>query len=115
VVVPTIRMLEPGSVGSVNYVKFFLPLLQSGESPLLSQSVTLVGTAVTQYAYRNVTQVKFTATFPEASQGFDSDFFKFQEEDLQQDSYVRIVNMPDEDSVVEFYVGEVTVSLGLHV
>jgi len=115
VVVPTLRMLDAGEIGGVNYVKFFLPLLENGESPMLSQSVTLIGTAVTQYAYRNVTHVKFIATFPQASQGFDSDFFKFQEEDLQQGSYVRIVNMPAGNSVVEFYVGEVTVSLGLHV
>ena len=76
-VVPSIRMLNT-TVGSQSYVEFYLPLLQSGTNLGLSQSVTLTGQSVTQYVQSGVTKVEFIATFPLASEGFNSGFFPFK-------------------------------------
>jgi hypothetical protein len=113
VVAPSIRMLN-SPIGDRNYVKFYLPLLTAGESPHLSSSVTLTGEDVTQYLYKNVVSVRITVDFPvdTASAGFDSSFFPF-ENDLSFGHYQVIVNLPS-TSVIAFYVGEVSVSLGLH-
>lgn len=111
VISPTVRMLK-STIDQQSYVRFFLPLLNSGANPQFSQSITLIGKTVTQYLH-NVTQVRFTATFPQASQGFDSDFFNFEKNSITLNSSTIPSLSPN--SVVEFYVGEVTVSLGLHV
>jgi hypothetical protein len=103
VVVPTIRMMTT-KVGTQSYTEFYLPLLQKGSSPCLSQSLTLICQSVDQYVQSGVTQVKITQTFPSASEGFDSTFYPFQ-------SDTQIVNL---DSTVQLYVGEVSVSLGLY-
>ena len=76
-VVPTIRMLST-TVGSQSYFEFYLPLLQSGTNLGLSQSVTLTGQSVNQYVQSGVTEVEFIATFPLASEGFNSGFFPFK-------------------------------------
>jgi hypothetical protein len=106
VVAPSIRELN-STIGSRSYVKFYLPLLTAGANPHLSQSITLIGKNVMQYIRSDVQQVRFKVDFPKADQGFDSGFFPFE-------YYEEIVDLPP-NTVVEFYVGEVTVSLGLHV
>jgi hypothetical protein len=50
-----------------------------------------------------VDQVRITVTFPDAGIGFDSDFFNF-------DHLSETITL--DDSVVEFYVGKVIVTLG---
>jgi hypothetical protein len=110
VVAPTVRMMPPSIINGQTYVRFYLPLLEGGSNPMLSQSITLVGKTVSQYV-RNATQIKLTATFPQASEGIDpemnSSFFNFESD---------TITFPFPDSaIVEFYVGEVTVSLGLYV
>jgi hypothetical protein len=105
VIVPTVRMMK-STIGSQNYVKFYLPLLQKGTIAQSIQSVTLIGQPMSKYVFDNVDAVRFTVTFPATSRGYNSDFFKFE-----RDS----VTIPlDSDSVVDFYLGEVSVSLGLY-
>ena len=113
VIVPTIRMMN-STIGSQSYVKFYLPLLQKGTIQDSSQSVTLIGQPITKYVYANVTEVQFTVTYPASAKGYDSAFFNFEQTQFEQTT----VTIPlDTDSiwgsVVDFYLGEVTVSLGL--
>jgi hypothetical protein len=104
VVAPSIRMLS-STVGGTPYVKFYLPTLSNGSHLYRSQSITLAGNDVTKVTKSNVTQVKMSVTFPCASNGFTQDFFNFTTPSTLDFSA---------NSVVEFYIGEVTVSLGLH-
>lgn len=109
VAVPSIRMLHSAieSQGQIQeYAKFYLPLLSNGTNPMLSQSITLTGKNVVHYIRSDVQYVRFEISFPNADQGFDSDFFNF-------DSTSMTIPL-NPNSVVEFYIGDVTVSLGLH-
>jgi hypothetical protein len=107
-IVPSIRVLNSSIAGpsqstSTSYCKFFLPTLErSSENPYLSQSVTMVGGEITKIIRRGIDQVQITVSFPS---GFDSTFFNF-------DKLVETKSLPA-DSVVEFYIGNVIVSLGL--
>jgi hypothetical protein len=119
VVVPTMRMLDSTITnpqgGSTNYYKFYLPTLVKGTSPHLSQSVTMTGTNITKVSRSGISQVRINVTFPNglplSAQGFDWDFFNF-------DHTISSLNMASETvtlqagSVVEFYIGQVIVSLG---
>lgn len=108
VVAPSIRMLNSTiSAGgeTKNYFKFYLPVLQPGLSPRLSQSVTLSGSSVS-IKTGTCNAVKISVAFSKASLGFGADFFKFA-------NLEEIVDVPD-GSVVEFFAGEVIVALGLH-
>jgi hypothetical protein len=108
VVVPTIRMLNSTIVspqaGSTNYFKFYLPTLVSGASPHLSQSITMTGDDILKIARSGVSQVRINVTYPNSGSGFDSAFFNF---DHQSETVALPAN-----SVVEFYMGKVIVSLG---
>ncbi len=114
VVVPSIRMMPDANIDSQTYVRLYLPLLMSGESLHRSQSVTLVGKNVTQYVFKDVTQVQVSVSYPplQESRGFDADFFKFNPDTIILDES-SVPPLPS-GSIVELYVGEVTVSLGLH-
>lgn len=107
-IVPSIRVLNSSIAGpsqstSTSYCKFFLPTLElSSGNPYLSQSVTMVGGEITKIIRSGIDQVQITVSFPS---GFDSTFFNF-------DSLVETKSLPA-DSVVEFYIGNVIVSLGL--
>ena len=107
-IVPSIRFLNSSIAGpsqstSTSYCKFFLPTLElSSGNPYLSQSVTMVGGEITKIIRSGIDQVQITVSFPS---GFDSTFFNF-------DSLVETKTLPA-DSVVEFYIGNVIVSLGL--
>jgi len=109
VVAPTIRMLNSTiSMGGEvrNYFKFYLSILSSGIHPRNSQSVTLTGKTVLVKTEGSVNKVRITVSFPKASLGFDAGFFNFA-------SSVEEIDVPD-GSIIEFYTGEVIVSLGLH-
>ncbi|MCW4044305.1 MAG: hypothetical protein NWE94_02160 [Candidatus Bathyarchaeota archaeon] len=104
VVAPSVRMLR-STVGGTTYVKFYLPVLNSGSNLYRSQSITLSGNGVTKITQSNVTQVKMSIAFTSASEGFTQDFFN-----LAVPSTLTF----SPNTVVEFYSGEVQVSLGLH-
>jgi len=108
VVTPTIRMINSTILGTTqtDYYKFFVPSLIDGGQPRYSQSITLVGNNVTRYTTSGVSQVRITVTFPNASSGFDTGFFRFPKTSIT-------VNLP-KTSLVEFYVGQVKVILGAH-
>ena len=110
VVAPSIRMLNSTiSTGGEekNYFRFYLPILSSGTHPRHSQSVTLAGNKVSVKTEGSVNKVKIHVSFLKESLGFDEDFFNFESVDEE-------VDVPD-GSIIEFYTGEVIVSLGLHV
>lgn len=108
VAAPSIRMLNSTiTTGgtTVNYYNFYLPILNQGSHPRLSQSVTLQGTTVNVQTTGDVNTIKLRVDFPMSSLGFDEPFFNF-------DSLEEVVSVPS-DSILEFYTSEVTVSLGL--
>jgi len=109
VVAPTIRMLNSTiftGVETINYVKFYLPILNSGNHSYLSQSITLMGKNVAVKTEGSVNAVKIEVSFLKQSLGFNKSFFNFRSE-------VEEIDVAD-GSVVEFYTGEVTTSLGLY-
>jgi len=108
VAAPSIRMLNSTiTTGgtTVNYYNFYLPILERGTNPRLSQSVTLQGTTVNVQTTGNINQIKIRVDFPMSGLGFDQQFFGFE-------SLEEVVNVPG-GSVLEFYTSEVIVSLGL--
>ena len=109
VVAPSLRMLNSTiKIGSdtKNYFKFYLAYLMQGSNPRYSQSTTITGRNVTRITESDVDSVRINATFPSGSLGFSSDFFKFK-------NNAETISVPN-DSIVEFYLGEVVVSLGLY-
>lgn len=119
VAVPSIRMLTStitGLSGSTNYYKFYLPALVRGyaTNATYSQSITLIGTDIVKQTISPINQVRINVTFPNgapiSTEGFDSDFFNF---DHQIDAYHSSQTITlQSGSVVEFYVGKITVSVG---
>jgi len=110
VVAPSIRMLNSTikiESETRNYFKFFLPCLKPGLHPRNSQSITITGRDVVRTAENEVDAVRINLTFPNGLLGFNADFFKFK-------STSETFNVT-EDSIVEFFLGEVLVSLGLHI
>jgi len=110
VLAPSIRMLNSTiSTGGQekNYFRFYLPILSSGTHLRHSQSVTLAGSAVSVNTESDITKVKIQVSFPKNSLGLDEDFFNF-------DSVEEEVDVPD-GSIIEFYTGEVIVSIGLYI
>ena len=109
VVVPSIRMLNSTIAGpqgptATNYTKFYLPsLMPAATHPHRSQSITMAGTDITKIVRSDVNKVRITVTFPDEGIGFDSGFFNF-------DHLSETITL--DNSVVEFYVGKVLVSLG---
>jgi hypothetical protein len=109
VVAPSIRMLNSTiEIGSEikNYFKLYLPCLKPGQHPRYSQSITITGKDVTRIVESEVDAIKVDVTFPQGGLGFESDFFNF-------DSNEETIDVKD-NSIVEVYLGEVLVSLGLH-
>jgi hypothetical protein len=106
VVAPSIRLLN-SKIGQENYYKIYLPYLMAGTSPRLSQSITLIGRNVTRITESGISAINITISFPNQGLGFDSGFFNFR-------STTETVNVPGNPAVVEVYIGEVKVSLGLY-
>jgi len=110
VAVPSIRMLNSTITGlpqsSTNYFKFYLPtLVNASSNPYLSQSITMMGANILKVIKSGVYGVRINVTFPKAaSLGYDSSFFNFDHL-----SETRTFAQP---SVVEFYMGKVTVGIG---
>jgi hypothetical protein len=108
VAVPSIRMLnstiDDPSGTPTSYTKFYLPVLWTGNHLYRSQSITLTGNDIIKVVRSGVNQVRINVTYGKADLGFDDAFFKFDHDS-------EVVDLPD-DSVVEFYVGKVIVTLG---
>lgn len=109
VVAPSIRMLNStiSTGGEVkNYFKFYLSILSPGIHPHRSQSITLEGKKVSVEIEDSINTIKIQAAYPKVDLGFGQDFFDFE-------SSEEVIDVPD-GSVMEFYTGEVILSLGLH-
>lgn len=108
VVVPCVRALNSTiSTGSgliSNYTKMFLPILVPKSQTGNSQSVTLSGTRVSVKT-QGVNSIRIVTSFPNASLGFDTGFFRF--------TNTTVTPTIPSGSIVEFYTGEVSTSLGL--
>jgi len=102
VTAPAIRMLNL-TIGNTRYIRLYLPVLLEGATPKRSQSITLTGESVSKVS-ESVTGIKVEVSFPLA--GFDNSFFHFSET-------VETISLSGE-TVVELYVGEVDVALGVH-
>lgn len=115
VVAPSIRFLNSTITmldDSTYYVKLYLPVLTLGSAPRRAQAVTLTGNSVKAHTISGVTKINVTVSFPKGG-GFDNSFFNFpstSEEITIPDEYIS----DDNDSVLEFYVGEVTVDFGIN-
>jgi hypothetical protein len=111
VAAPSVRVFNSSIVGpaagtSTLYWKYFLPSLERATTnPHLSQSITMVGGEVTKVVKTGIDMVNITVSFPSAPLGFDSTFFNF-------DRLEESKSLPA-GSVVEFYLGKVTVAQGL--
>jgi hypothetical protein len=119
VAVPAIRMLSTNIItGSQNqnYLKCYLPVLSKGNNLYLSQSITQTGTSVFKISRTDITQVRVTASIPAAAQifGYDvgdknsSSFIRFQTTSVTYPS--TPLSTP---SILELFVANVTVSIGL--
>jgi hypothetical protein len=107
VVAPIVRQLN-SLINGVSYTRFYLPILNQGPSPQLSQSVTLTGINVQHEIFSNVNNVNVTiaVAFPNAvGMGLTQGFFSFAA------TSQTVILGPN--SVVEIYGGNVTVSLGV--
>jgi len=102
VVMPSVRMVNL-TIGDTSYVRLYLPILSVGETPKRSQSVTMTGDSVSKLG-ESITALKVEVSFPEAD--FDNFFFNFPQLE-EQVSFTT-------ETVLELYVGEVDVGLGVH-
>jgi hypothetical protein len=109
VVAPCIRVMNSsistGSSRSYNYTKFYLPLLLVGSWSSNSQSLTLTGNSVRRDT-QGASSVKITVGFPNATSGFDSDFFRFSK--LNETASMQA------NPTIEFFTSNVTMALGLY-
>jgi hypothetical protein len=107
VLAPTVRMLN-STIGSQKYYKFYLPYLVQGSNPRYSQSITIATQNIARISARisAANSVKINVTFPDIALGFSSSFFNFKS--------ITVTPLISSNSTVEFYVGEVIVSLGLY-
>jgi len=111
--VPTMRVLTStltSPTGTTNNFKFYLPDLENGTNHYRSQSITLTGGGISKVIQTGVDQVIITVTFPKALLGFNSSFFNFKNTTVTLNNLSNPKLPPN--SVVEFYVGKVTVVLG---
>jgi hypothetical protein len=101
VVVPTVRVLDSASA---NCYKIYLPTMEAGNHLYATQSITLSGNGISKTVKSGVDQIRITASFPKADQGFDSSFFNFK-------SITETKTLPH-NSLVEVYVGNLMVTIG---
>jgi hypothetical protein len=111
VAAPSIRVLYSSINSSENthYIRMYLPVLTAGESPRLSQSITLTGDSVNAYTTNGISSISVSVDFPKGtSDDFDSAFFNFP--DVNQD-----ITIPSgyDNVVLELYVSEVSVAFGV--
>lgn len=102
VVNPTLRMLNL-TIGDSRHIRLYLPVLVEGQSPREYDTLTLTGKSLTKIG-ESVTGIRVEASFPEAE--FDNFFFHFPQT-------AETIALSGE-SVLELYIGEVDVKLGVH-
>jgi type II secretory pathway pseudopilin PulG len=100
-VVPTMRVLDSAST---NCYKLYLPTLSNGTSHSYTQALTITGDGIQKTVKSGVDQIRITASFPSAAQGFDASFFNFHS--------VTETLATSANSLVELYVGDVQVRIG---
>ena len=105
VAAPLVRQLN-AVINTTNYVRFYLPILETGPNPRYSQSVTLSGKNINHQIANGITNVTITVGFPNNGIGLGQDFFNF-------DRLSETVTVAS-STVVEIYAGNVTVSMGLY-
>ncbi len=104
VTAPAIRTMNL-TIGETDYLRLYLPILAEGESPRLSQSVTLTGESVSKIAQK-VTGIRVEVSFPLSGFGFDNFFFNFP----QTSESLTLSG----ETILELYVGGVDVASGVH-
>ncbi len=118
VVAPSIRVLYSSintSISSTYYVRMYLPVLNAGEAPRLSQSFTLTGESLNAHTVNEVTRISVTVDFPSEGSGLDSVFFNFPDNSEELDVPSMGVLPSEYDNVVlELYLSEVSVDFGLN-
>jgi hypothetical protein len=110
VTAPGIRVLFSSINSTTNtyYVRMYVPVLSAGESPRLSQSITLIGESVKANTLNDVTSITVSVDFPSGE--FNSAFFNFPENsEIFDFSSLSGYN----DVVFELYLSEVSVGFGL--
>jgi hypothetical protein len=115
VTAPSIRVLFSSINASDNtcYVRMYLPVLSAGESPRLSQSITLTGESVKAHTVEYVQSISVTVDFPRgASDDFDSAFFNFAS-DSESFDFSAFYSAGYDNVVLELYVSEVSVAFGV--
>jgi hypothetical protein len=112
VLVPTLRMLSSTITGdqqnATSYFKFYLPLLENGTNQYISPSLTVTGDGITKITASGVDQVKIDLSFPNS--GFTSSFFNFNSTSITLNNTTN--PQITANSVVEFYLGQVIVTIG---
>jgi DNA-directed RNA polymerase specialized sigma subunit len=84
---------------------------ENGTNLYKSQSITLTGNGISKVVQSGVDQVKISVDYPKAVDlGFDSSFFNFKSSTVTLDS--SSTPKMNANSVVEFYVGKVIVTIG---
>ena len=109
--VPTMRVLTSTVTNgqqTSSYFKFYLPDLENGTNLYRSQSITLTGNGISQFTRSGVDQVVISVNFPQA--GFGSSFFNFKSNTITLNS--TSTPKMTTNSVVEFYIGKVVVTIG---
>lgn len=101
VVVPTMRVLDSSST---NCYKLYLPTLSNGTQNHYAQSLMMTGDGIQKAVKSGVDQIRITATFPKAAQGFDASFFNFRS--------ITETLATSANSLVELYIGDVQVKIG---
>ena len=113
VVAPSIRVLYSNiTTGNppttTHYVRMYLPVLKLGNSPRLSQSITLTGKSLNATTKTDVNSISVTVSFPKEGSGFVPDFFKFPGDNPENFDFTEYG-----DVVLELYVSEVSVAFGV--
>jgi len=90
------------TIGDTNYIRLYLPVLSEGNATKRYQTITLTGESVSKVG-ESVTGIKVEVNFP--LPGFDISFFHFSKT-------TETISLTE--SVLELYVGEVDVALGVH-
>jgi len=111
VVAPAVRVLNSSITTLLNstyYIRMYLSVLAAGESPRLSQSITLTGESLKAHTLNNVTSINVAVAFPSEGSGFDSDFFNFP-----YDSEDITIPSGYDNVVLELYISEVSVGFGV--
>jgi hypothetical protein len=115
VVAPAVRVLYSSintSVSSTYYIRMYLPVLAAGESPRLSQSITLTGESVEAHTINDVTSISVTVDFPRAAppENFNSNFFNFP----FNSENIPVPTSGYNNVVFELYLSEVSVEFGVN-